>query len=85
MGREVMRIAVDRNIPLAGSAFGLLGDVALLETTAINSGTVRDAGALVIRSETKVGPALLEGSGIRFVGSATIGTDHVDPTSLQRG
>jgi erythronate-4-phosphate dehydrogenase len=78
MGREVMKIAVDRNIPLAGSAFGQLGEVTLLETTALTSGTVRDAGALVIRSETKVGPALLEGTGIRFVGSATIGTDHID-------
>ena len=73
-----MKIAVDRNIPLAGSAFGPLGDVTLLETTAVTSGAVRDAGALVIRSETKVGPGLLEGSRIRFVGSATIGTDHID-------
>ncbi len=78
MGREVSKIAVDRNIPLAGSAFGPLGEVTLLETTAITSGSVRDAGALVIRSETKVGPGLLEGSGVRFVGSATIGTDHID-------
>jgi erythronate-4-phosphate dehydrogenase len=78
MGRGVMKIAVDRNIPLAVSAFGALGDVTLLETTAVTPGTVRDASALVIRSETKVGPALLEGSGVRFVGSATIGTDHID-------
>lgn len=73
-----MKIAVDRNIPLAGSAFGPLGEVTLLETTAVTSGAVRDAGALVIRSETKVGPGLLEGSRVCFVGSATIGTDHVD-------
>jgi erythronate-4-phosphate dehydrogenase len=73
-----MKIAVDRNIPLAPSAFGALGEVTLLETTAVAPGTVRDAGALVIRSETKVGPALLEGSAVRFVGSATIGTDHID-------
>jgi erythronate-4-phosphate dehydrogenase len=73
-----MKIAVDRNIPLAGSAFGPLGEVTLLETMAVTSGSVRDAGALVIRSETKVGPGLLEGSGVRFVGSATIGTDHID-------
>jgi erythronate-4-phosphate dehydrogenase len=52
--------------------------VTLLETTAVTSGSVRDAGALVIRSETKVGPGLLEGSGVRFVGTATIGTDHID-------
>jgi erythronate-4-phosphate dehydrogenase len=73
-----MKIAVDRNIPLAGSAFGPLGDVTLLETTAVRAETVRDAGALVIRSETKVGPRLLDGSAVRFVGTSTIGTDHID-------
>jgi erythronate-4-phosphate dehydrogenase len=73
-----MKIAVDRNIPLAGSAFGPLGDVTLLETTAVTRETVHDADALVIRSETKVGPRLLEGSAVRFVGTATIGTDHID-------
>ena len=73
-----MIIAVDRNIPLAASAFGTLGEVRLLETTGVTPDAVRDAGALVIRSETKVGRALLEGSAVRFVGSATIGTDHCD-------
>lgn len=73
-----MKIAVDRNIPLAGSAFGPLGEAALLETTGITPENVKDADVLVVRSETKVGPALLEGSGVRFVGSATIGTDHID-------
>ncbi|HTY58756.1 MAG TPA: 4-phosphoerythronate dehydrogenase, partial [Bacteroidota bacterium] len=73
-----MNIAVDRNIPLAGSAFAGLGNVTLLETTAVTPANVRDAGALVIRSETRVGPGLLEGSAVRFVGSATIGTDHID-------
>jgi erythronate-4-phosphate dehydrogenase len=77
MGKSV-KIVVDRNIPLALSAFGGIGDVTLLETTAMTAVNVRDAAALVIRSETKVGPGLLEGSAVRFVGSATIGTDHVD-------
>jgi erythronate-4-phosphate dehydrogenase len=39
---------------------------------------VRDADAIVIRSVTRVDRALLEGSRVRFVGTATIGTDHVD-------
>jgi len=76
-------IAVDRNIPLATSAFGGLGEVRLLETTAVTPGAVRDAAALVIRSETKVGRELLEGSAVRFVGSATIGTDHCDTGYLR--
>jgi len=81
-----MKIAVDRNIPLAGSAFGPLGELALLETTAVTPASIRDAGALVIRSETRVGPGLLDGTAVRFVGSATIGTDHIDlPYLASRG
>jgi len=76
-------IAVDRNIPLASSAFGGLGEVRLLETTAVSPGALRDAAALVIRSETKVGRELLDGSSVRFVGSATIGTDHCDTVYLR--
>ena len=81
-----MTIAVDRNIPLASSAFGAMGNVRLLETTAVTPDAVRDADALVIRSETRVGRALLDGSAVRFVGSATIGTDHCDlPYLRERG
>lgn len=79
-----MKIAVDRNIPLASRAFGSLGEVRLLETTDVTAEAVRDAEALVIRSETRVGPALLDGSAVRFVGSATIGTDHCDLEYLRR-
>ena len=58
--------------------FSTLGEVTLLDTVQIQSATVRNADVLVIRSETKVNPALLEGSPVRFVGTATIGTDHID-------
>lgn len=39
---------------------------------------VKDADALLVRSVTRVDQALLAGSRVRFVGSATIGTDHLD-------
>ena len=39
---------------------------------------VRDADALLVRSITRVDEALLADSRVKFVGSATIGTDHVD-------
>jgi erythronate-4-phosphate dehydrogenase len=79
VGRQIV---VDRNIPLAHSAFRAFGDVKLLETNAFSAATVKDADVLVIRSETKVGPGLLEGSRVRFVGTATIGTDHIDTAYL---
>lgn len=73
-----MRFLVDRNIPLCREAFASLGEVSALETTDFTPAAVRDADAIVIRSETRVDGSLLEGSRVRFVGSATIGTDHVD-------
>jgi erythronate-4-phosphate dehydrogenase len=78
-----MRIVVDRNIPLAASAFRDLGEVVLVDTPDISRTVVKDAEILVIRSETKVDRALLEGSRVRFVGTATTGTDHIDLSYLE--
>jgi len=78
-----LRIILDRNTPFAAPAFNDLGDVVLLETSAITSGAVRDADILVVRSETRVDRRLLEGSGVRFVGTVTIGTDHIDIPYLE--
>jgi erythronate-4-phosphate dehydrogenase len=77
-----MKIIVDRNLPFAERDFAPLGEVTAIETAAFTPAAVRDADALVIRSETKVGPALLEGSRVRFVGTASIGVDHLDAAYL---
>jgi erythronate-4-phosphate dehydrogenase len=73
-----MNIVADRNLPLAAEAFGPLGGLSLIDTADFRPETIRGADALVVRSETKVGPALLDGSRVRFVGTASIGTDHLD-------
>jgi erythronate-4-phosphate dehydrogenase len=78
-----MRIVIDKNIPLAASAFKSLGELVLLDTREINSTAAKDAEILVIRSETKVGRELLAGSRVRFVATATIGTDHIDLPYLE--
>lgn len=73
-----MKIVVDKNNPCVEQAFSQFGDVQALRTTEITRESVHDAEILIVRSETKVNKALLDGSAVRFVGSATIGTDHVD-------
>ena len=73
-----MRVIVDNKNPLVEEAFRQFGDVEALSTREITHDAVRDAGMIVIRSETKVNKDLLEGSKVQFVGTATIGTDHVD-------
>ena len=70
-------------MPFAAEAFGTLGEVVVKEGRAINADDVRDADILAVRSTTRIDQALLEGSSVRFVGTATIGTDHIDIDYLQ--
>lgn len=77
-----MRILADENIPYVSEAFSDLGDVITVSGRAITAGRVRDAEVLVVRSITKVDRGLLEGSSVRFVGTATIGEEHVDTAYL---
>lgn len=73
-----MKIICSSSIPYAKEAFGTLGDVEILPPSSITRERVRRADLLCIRSTTRAGRALLDGSRVRFVGTATIGTDHMD-------
>jgi erythronate-4-phosphate dehydrogenase len=78
-----MKILADPNIPFVQEAFGSLGEIVLVPGRQINAATARDADALLVRSVTPVNAALLDGSRVRFVATATIGTDHVDDACLR--
>jgi len=73
-----VRIIADANIPLLKEAVGPLGEVVALPAERITPDVVRQADALLVRSVTKVDKALLSGSRVRFVATATIGFDHID-------
>ncbi|MCE5252583.1 4-phosphoerythronate dehydrogenase [bacterium] len=76
-----MRIVADENIPYAREAFSGLGDVTLVHGRNIPS--LRNCDALIVRSITKVNEALLAGTPVRFVGTSTIGYDHIDREYLE--
>lgn len=78
-----IRVVVDENIIRAQDAFQGLGEVQLLHGRKITRDSLMDADALIVRSITKVNRALLQGTPVRFVGTATIGTDHIDFEYLQ--
>jgi len=78
-----VKIVADENMPFAREAFGRLGDMVLCAGRDVSAATVRDADALFVRSVTKINEALLAGSAVKFVGAATIGTDHVDQEYLR--
>lgn len=79
-----MRIVVDSDIWGADALFAGLGDVTSLPAGSIDSTAIRHADALIVRSVTRVDECLLAGSSVRFVGTATAGTDHVDRDYLNR-
>lgn len=73
-----MKIVADAYIPFLK---GLLDDVAQVEYLApqdITPQAVQDADALIIRTRTHCNQALLQGSKVRFIATATIGFDHID-------
>ena len=73
-----MHIVADENIPLLDEFFAAFGSIRRLPGRGITAADVRDADLLLVRSVTQVSRALLEGSRVRFVGTCTIGTDHLD-------
>jgi len=77
-----MVILVDENVPYGREAFGLLGEVRTAHGRKISREMLADVDALVVRSITKVNRELLEGTPVRFVGTCTIGEDHVDKAWL---
>ena len=72
-----MLIVADENIPLIEEFFADFGEIRRLPGRQISRADVHDADVLLVRSVTKVDRELLEGSAVRFVGTCTIGTDHL--------
>lgn len=76
-----MRIVADENMPLVPEC--LVGhQIRRLPGRALRREDLLEADALLVRSVTRVDRALLEGTPVRFVGTATIGTDHIDSAAL---
>ena len=77
-----MILAVDDVIPYWREAFAPLGDVRSFSARRLRAEDLRDVDALVVRSVTRVGPELLEGTRVRFVGTASVGMDNLDEAYL---
>jgi len=79
-----MLIVADENIPLLDAFFARFGEIRRVPGRSIDRATVEQADVLLVRSVTRVDRALLEGSKVRFVGTCTIGTDHLDLDYFQQ-
>ena len=78
-----MQIIADANMP-GLEPFDSMGTVTRVDGRSLTRQQLGQAEVLLVRSVTRVDAGLLAGSRVRFVGSATIGTDHVDLAYLQQ-
>ncbi len=74
----MMKIVVENRIPYIQGILEAVAQVKYLPASDITAQAVRDADVLLVRTRTRCDAALLAGSRVRFIGSATIGTDHID-------
>ena len=73
-----MKLLIDNKLPGAELLFSPHATVSLKSGYDIHRNDLRDAEGLIIRSVTAIHPSLLEGTPIRWIGTATAGTDHMD-------
>ena len=80
-----MKILVDENMPYATELFSQFGEVVPLSGRTIQAEDLHDVDALMVRSVTQVNDELLaQANKLAFVGTATIGIDHLDQVCLQQ-
>jgi len=71
-------IVADQNMAGIDGLFGDVADIIYSEGRSISNKLLRDADALLCRSITQIDQSLLKNTKVKFIGTATIGTDHMD-------
>ena len=73
-----MKIVADKNVPFLEGVFEPYAEVVYLDGKEISRDVLMDADAMIIRTRTKCNAALLDGTSVKMIATATIGTDHID-------
>lgn len=71
-------IIIERSLPYMHGAAERVGRVTYLDNADFSADRLREADAIVVRSITRCTPELLEDTSVRFIATATAGTDHID-------
>lgn len=79
-----MHILADENIPLVDEFFAGLGEIRRMPGRSINRAALENVDLLLVRSVTRADRELLDGTAVKFVGTCTIGTDHLDLDYLEQ-
>jgi len=78
-----MKIVCAETVLLGREAFLNAGKTVIIPDREIIRNDLLDTDALIVRSKTKINRELLKGTPVKFVGTATIGTDHIDAAWLE--
>jgi erythronate-4-phosphate dehydrogenase len=78
-----MKIVCAETVLLGQDAFSHAGKTEVVPDREICRDHLLDADALVVRSKSKINQELLKGTPVKFVGTATAGTDHIDAAGLE--
>lgn len=73
-----LKIVVDDNIPFIKGRLEPVADVVYVDQFGFTPELVRDADAMIIRTRTRCDAALLAGSSVKIIATATIGMDQFD-------
>lgn len=79
-----MKIVIDGKIPFIKGVLEPFADIEYYPGSSITRDKIKDADALIIRTRTKCNEALLEGTNVKFIATATIGFDHIDTTWCEK-
>src|SRR5690554_489097 len=79
-----LRIIADENIPGLSAAFSSEVQIRYLPGREIKRHHLQQTDVLLVRSVTQVNADLVQGTPIKFIGSATIGLDHIDLSYLNK-
>ena len=77
-------IVADENLALVDYFFADHATIHNKAGRSISASDVSDCDSLLIRSVTAVDDALLADSQLQFIGTATIGTDHLDIAAIEK-
>lgn len=73
-----MKVIIDKAIPYIQGVLEPFAEVLYLDGKAFTTEDVKDADMLIIRTRTRCDKALLDGSSVKLISTATIGFDHID-------
>ena len=73
-----MKIVCDNKVRFLGDVFNGIAETVLVPGREITPAIVKDADALIVRTRTNCNEQLLSQSSVKFIGTATIGYDHID-------